>query len=345
MQKRTKKILRILTWLILSMSFLLGFFYYEVGYRPLIKVGSNRVKVPVGSDILQLANQLAAQHLIHHVSAFILFAEFHNLAKNLHYGEYAISPGMTPCQLLSNIQRGRGLFRHNMTFIEGRTFQDMLNRLALDPDLRHTLTGKTPEQIMTLLGHAGENPEGRFFPDTYAFIWGNSDAEVLQRAYRKMTQFLAVQWPLRVTTLPYKTSYEALIVASLVERETALPVERPMIAAVILHRLQQNMRLQVDPTILYGLGKSYNAPIMKQDLKKDTPYNTYLHEGLPPTPISMPGGASILAALHPALNTTALYYVSKGDGSHQFSDTYPQHLQAVAAYQKKLASMVGVKHD
>ena len=205
--------------------------------------------------------------------------------------------------------------------------------LLANDALQHVATSQTDQEMMTSLGHPGESSEGRFFPDTYVYTWGNKDTVILLQAYQRMTALLDQEWPQRETDLPYKTPDQALVVASLVESEAVLPAERPIIAGVIVRRLQQNMNLQVDPTVTYGVGKPYGSVITLEDLRNDNPYNTYLHKGLPPTPINMPSAASIYAALHPTAGN-ALYYVAQGDGGHHFSATYPEHLQAVQKYRQ-----------
>jgi len=187
-------------------------------------------------------------------------------------------------------------------------------------------------KIMELIGYPGQHPEGRFFPDTYRFPKGTSDIDFLKRAYQVMQKHLEREWSQRDTGLPLKNSYEALILASIVEKETGAEFERPLIAAVFIQRLHKRMRLQTDPTVIYGLGESFDGDIRFRDLRQDTPYNTYLHAGLPPTPIALPGLDAIRAALHPA-PTKALYFVSRGDGTHQFSETLEDHNAAVARYQ------------
>ena len=187
---------------------------------------------------------------------------------------------------------------------------------------------------MHLIGHPDEHPEGMFFPDTYRFPKGTSDVDFLHRAYQVMQQHLKREWEQRDEDLPLKSSYEALILASIIEKETGVGFERPLIGGVFTERLRRKMRLQTDPTIIYGLGENFDGDIRFRDLKKDTPYNTYLHSGLTPTPIALPGLDSIRAALHPA-KTKALYFVSKGDGTHHFSETLEEHNAAVRRYQLK----------
>ena len=210
----------------------------------------------------------------------------------------------------------------------------MMQELHHHPVIRHTLEGKSNTEIMTALGYPDQHPEGLFFPDTYAFPKGTSDIEFLQRAYKMMQTQLQKEWDNRAPDLPITSSYEALILASIIEKETGAAHERPLIASVFTQRLRKKMRLQTDPTVIYGLGESFDGNIRYRDLKKDTPYNTYLRRGLTPTPIALPGLDAIRAAVHPA-DSEALYFVSKGDGTHYFSNTLEEHNKAVSKYQLK----------
>jgi UPF0755 protein len=220
-----------------------------------------------------------------------------------------------------------------ITFIEGWTFKQMRQALNADNDVKHDTLGLSDREIAEKLGLGVSEPEGMFFPDTYYFSIGMSDLDILKRANRVMETKLTEYWAQRDPGLPYQTPYDALIMASIVEKETGQGKERPLIAGVFLNRLRIGMRLQTDPTVIYGMGDHYDGNIRKQDLLTDTPYNTYTRVGLPPTPIAMPGAASILAVLHPA-KSKALYFVSRGDGTHQFSDTLEEHNRAVWRYQK-----------
>jgi UPF0755 protein len=216
--------------------------------------------------------------------------------------------------------------------IEGQTFKEMLALIRTNDNLVHILDGAGAQEIMTRLGHAGENPEGRFLPDTYHFPQGTTDLSFLQRAYNAMEHCLAEQWAKRDAGLPLNSPYEAVTLASIVEKETGLAEERPRIAGVFIRRLQKGMRLQTDPTVIYGLGKRFDGDLRASDLRADTPYNTYTRDGLPPSPIAMPGIASIRAVLHPAKGD-ALYFVAKGNGSHYFSRTLKEHEDAVQKFQ------------
>jgi len=327
-----------LFYLVVALIFIpvcLFFIWHRVMYKPLLTRGEvTSIKVYPGSTIHDIANGLNQRGLMTHPRFFVFDARLSGFARQLRFGEYRITPGMSASQLLSNIVSGKGLVKYNVTFIEGWTFQDIKNLLEQNNNIRHLLKNKTNKEIMRMFGHPGQHPEGRIFPDTYMYVWGNTDLEILQKAYQRMQSFLSEQWENRADNLPYKNAYQALIVASLIEKETSLPVERPIIASVILRRLKKRMRLQVDPTVLYGLKKSYASVISKRDLRSNTAYNTYKIYGLPPTPIDMPSAASIIAALHPA-HTNYLYYVSRGDGSHEFSVNYKQHLSAVHRFRKQ----------
>ena len=284
-----------------------------------------------GSNIKSIAEDLTRRNIIDDPWLFILLAKLEDVETRVRAGEYLIEPGQTPQDLLTTFTEGKSI-QYSLTIIEGWTFRQMLDAIAADPIIRHSLEGKTDDEIMTLIGQPGQHPEGMFFPDTYRFPKGTTDVEFLRRAYSLMQEHLEREWMKREPNLPLNSSYEALILASIVEKETGAAFERPLIAGVFTERLRRNMRLQTDPTIIYGLGESFDGDIRFRDLKKDTPYNTYLHAGLTPTPIALPGLDSIRAVLHPA-KTDALYFVSKGDGTHQFSATLEEHNAAVQRYQ------------
>jgi UPF0755 protein len=239
--------------------------------------------------------------------------------------------GMTHYELFQMITDGITTQR-GITFIEGWTFQQMRDALNRNDDVRHLSMPMTDEEILRRIGASETVAEGLFFPDSYFFDSGMSDLDILKRAYDTMKIKLAKAWETRDAGLPYRTPYEALTMASIVEKETGKAEERPMIASVFLNRLRIGMRLQTDPTVIYGLGASFDGNLRKRDLLQDTPYNTYTRSGLPPTPIAMPGMAAIEAALHPAASR-AFYFVGKGDGSHVFSATLTEHNRAVARYQ------------
>lgn len=284
-----------------------------------------------GMSVRAVAEDLQARGYLSQPLYFRALAQERQLAEKLKSGEYVIERGMTPLALLDRFAAGRTV-EYSITLVEGWSFAQVRAALEQHPVLINTFKGQDEAAIMQRLGHPGEYPEGRFFPDTYHIRRGSSDAEVLARAYERMDKLLLVSWSRRAADLPYQIPYEALIMASLIEKETAVAGERPLIAAVFLHRLRLGMKLQTDPTVIYGMGAAYDGNLRKRDLETDTPYNTYTHLGLPPTPIAMPGRDAIEAALHPA-DTAALYFVSRGDGSHQFSNTIEEHNRAVARYQ------------
>ncbi len=248
----------------------------------------------------------------------------------LHVGEYALEPGMSPSTLLDRISEGQ-VVQHMFTIVDGWTFAQLRNSLAHTPGLQHVSAQLSSADIALRLGISGGHPEGWFLPQTYAFVLGESDFDILVRSHQAMQQMLARLWAQRATGLPITRSYQALILASMVEKETAKPAERPEIAGVFERRLSIGMRLQSDPTVIYGLGSAYHGDITFKDLAADTPYNTYTRAGLPPTPIALPGEPAIQAVLHPATGK-ALYFVADGQGGHVFSDTLAEHNLAVQRY-------------
>lgn len=255
-----------------------------------------------------------------------------NLAgQTLHSGEYRLTPGMRAGDLVGLWQRGE-VVQHTFTLVEGWNFRQVRAALAGQEKLEQTLAGLTDQQVMERLGHPDLHPEGRFFPDTYAFTRGLSDIELLRRAFVRLETVLNEEWEKRSEGLPYKDAYEALIMASIIEKETGVPYERGQISGVFIRRLEKGMLLQTDPTVIYGLGEDYAGRITRTHLRTPTPYNTYTTAGLPPTPIAMVGREAIHAALHPE-EGTSLFFVARGDGSHQFSDTLEQHNRAVREYQ------------
>jgi len=286
-----------------------------------------------GSNFIQVVNDLSRQGIVDEPRWLRWYARLSGQASRIEAGEYLFEPGLTPRQLVGELVQGR-VRQYSLTLIEGWNFRQLKAALASHPALRHTLTGLDDATIMARIGHPGEHPEGRFLPDTYYFPKGTRDTDFLARAYDAMSRVLAEEWAARAPDLPLKTPYEALILASIVEKETGLASERPAIAGVFIRRLRRGMRLQTDPTVIYGMGKAYRGNIRKRDLLKDTPYNTYRRAGLPPTPIAMPGRQAIHATLHPD-DSDNLYFVARGDGSHQFSATLEEHNRAVIKYQLK----------
>ena len=284
-----------------------------------------------GSNIKTIAQNLSLQKIIDDPWLFILLAKLKGVETRVRAGEYLLEVGQTPDDLLDTFTKGSSI-QYSFTIIEGWSFRQLLDAIAQDEIIEHKLQDKTDQEIMASIGYPEQHPEGMFFPDTYRFPKGTTDIDFLRRAYEVMQQHLEREWNQRDDGLPLKSSYEALILASIIEKETGVGFERPLIGGVFTQRLKRNMRLQTDPTIIYGLGENFDGNIRFRDLKKDTPYNTYLHAGLTPTPIALPGLEAIRAALHPA-QTNALYFVSKGDGTHHFSETLEEHNKAVNLYQ------------
>ncbi|GAB4357594.1 MAG: endolytic transglycosylase MltG [Gammaproteobacteria bacterium] len=308
---------------------------YKVFVATPLNIGPEGVVVDVipGMSLRGLAESLSERGIISHPSYFVLLGRLGGMAEKIRAGEYQIDEGSTPDDLLKRLVSGE-VIQHQLTVVEGWTFQQMLEALWTHDAIRQTLQGRDGLQIMAELGKPGLHPEGQFAPDTYQFPRGTSDLEFLRRAHKTMQAWLETEWPKRADNLPYETPYDALIMASIIEKETALGSEREKIAGVFVRRLQRGMRLQTDPTVIYGMGENFDGNIRRADLRRDTPYNTYTRHGLPPTPIALPSLASIHAALHPA-SGKALYFVAKGDGSHHFSATLDEHLDAVRKYQLK----------
>jgi UPF0755 protein len=290
-------------------------------------------EIAPGSSMRLVANKLHEQGVINKPRYLAWHARNRKLAEKIRAGEYLIPPGVTVDEMLDQFVRG-DVIQYSLTLVEGWNFRDFRQALAQSPHIKQTLADLSDAGVMRQLGKPDEHPEGRFFPDTYVFPRNTTDVDILQQAYQAMAQHLQAEWEQRSPGLPLETPYEALILASIIEKETGLASERPMIGGVFIRRLQKGMRLQTDPTVIYGMGEKYDGNIRRRDLQQDTPYNTYTRHGLTPTPIAMPGLASIRAALQPA-EGTALYFVGKGDGSHHFSDTLDEHNRAVIRYQLK----------
>jgi UPF0755 protein len=247
-------------------------------------------------------------------------------------GSYELKPGATPLNLINQLARGE-FAQEALTIIEGWTFKQMRQAIAEHQALKHDTVTLSEQELLAKIAPGYKNAEGLFFPDTYLFAKGSSDLQIYKQAHALLMKRLNDAWGRRDPSLPYKTSYEALIMASIVEKETGQKAERDMAAGVFVNRLKLGMLLQTDPTVIYGMGDQYQGNIRKRDLQTETPYNTYLRVGLPPTPIALPGAASLAAALNPA-KTDALYFVSRGDGSSQFSSNLTDHNQAVNKYQR-----------
>ena len=327
---------RIKNWIVFSMMVALGLIawlaYYAIS--PLkLQPNSQEVTIQPKSGLRSIANQLVKQGVLNEPWRFILIAKLLNKQSYLQAGNYTLNKNVSPYQLLLSLNHGKTT-QGSITFIEGRTFAQMHEKIIKNDAIKQTITGLSESEMMKLMGSDYSVAEGLFFPDTFYFDRNTADTVILKRSYDAMRSKLAKAWEGRDTNLPYKNSYQALIMASIIEKETGKVSERPMIAGVFINRLRIGMRLQTDPTVIYGMGARYDGNIRKKDLIADTPYNTYTRDGLPPTPIAMPGIAAIDAALHPE-KTKALYFVGKGDGSHVFSNNLVEHNLAVVRYQLK----------
>lgn len=287
--------------------------------------------IEAGSRFRAVTHQLVQQGVIKDSVSFEILARGLGVASNVKAGIYEVKSGITPLDLLDMITSG-STTQASITFIEGWTFAQMREELNASDKVKHMTMSETDEQILKNIGATEVMPEGLFFPDTYFFTPNTSDRDILKRSYIAMQGKIKAAWVMKSKDLPYRTPYEALIMASIVEKETGRASERPQIAGVFINRMKIGMRLQTDPTVIYGLGARFDGNLHKQDLLNDTPYNTYTRSGLPPSPIAMPGLGAINAALHPA-QTKALYFVGKGDGSHAFSASLNEHNNAVIKYQ------------
>ncbi len=291
------------------------------------------LNVPAGSTPNGLLLQLEQQGALRGAFWLRLTWRLQGYVQPLHTGEYQLEPGMTVAQLLEKWRTG-DILQHRVTLVEGWNFQQVRAALARQEKLEQTLGEASNSDIMRELGQANVHPEGRFFPDTYNFVRGQSDLDILRQANQRLQQVLAEEWAERADDLPYKNSDEALIMASIIEKETGVAHEREEISGVFNRRLKIGMLLQTDPTVIYGMGDNYTGKITRADLRRPTPYNTYVIAGLPPTPIAMVGREAIYAALHPKAGKS-LYFVARGDGSHVFSNTLAEHNKAVREYQIK----------
>jgi UPF0755 protein len=299
-----------------------------------VPAGGLVVELKPGMGVAGLARELRRQPgLLRSASYLQAYARLNRLALRLKAGEYALAPGMTPRTLLEQIVAGR-VIQYSLTVVEGWTFRQLRRALAEHPKIRQTLGDASDADIMARLGRPGEPPEGWFLPDTYHFPTGFTDEMFLRRAMAAMDRQLREAWSHRSPDSPLTYPYQALILASIVERETALPAERPEVAGVFARRLRRGMLLQTDPTVIYGLGEAFDGNLRRTDLTRDNPYNTYTRKGLPPTPIALPSAGALAAAVDPAPGD-ALYFVATGQGGHVFSATLDEHNQAVRRHQLK----------
>ncbi|WP_299592532.1 endolytic transglycosylase MltG [uncultured Microbulbifer sp.] len=299
-----------------------------------LPVDGLRMDVETGSNLSRILARLESEGVVRSPRWVRLYARFKDQS-SIHPGEYMIPAGSNAMDLVGRLNRG-DVTRYRVTLVEGWTFKQALSQIRNSKKIRQTPAGDSIETAAKALGIEG-NPEGRIFPDTYVYRSGASDLDLLRQAHDRMDRILAQEWEKRDENLPYKDAYEALIMASIVEKETGVPWERDEIAGVFVRRLGRGMRLQTDPTVIYGLGDNYDGNLRRADLRNATPYNTYVIGGMPPTPIALPGREAIHAALHPK-DGNSLYFVAKGDGSHHFSSTLNEHNRAVREYQLKRRS-------
>ena len=320
--------------LILLAAWAAGVFYlqYQKALNaPLVAEGDGIITVKRGDTLASLNRELVQRGVIHSDWVLPVYARLNPQAANIKAGDYRIDASASLPSLMNDITNGKVVV-YNITVVEGKTFKDLRASLVQTAGIEHTLNDKTDAQIATLLGIDG-SPEGWFMPETYQFHRGSSDLELLKRMYGEMQRTLEQEGPNRADGLPLANPYQALTLASIIEKETGVASERPQIAGVFVRRLQKDMLLQTDPSVIYGAA-DYHGDLTRKHLQTDTPYNTYINKGLPPTPIALPGKASIQAALHPA-DGDSLYFVADGKGGHTFSATYEEHQQAVARYLKQ----------
>ena len=318
--------------LIVCIPFVVWMLYFLIS--PLhINKADTAIEIEPGSSLRSIAFQLVDDKVLNEPWRFIILAKILGQSRKLRPGNYNLNPNITPYQLLLSFVEGRAT-EGSITFIEGQDLQSMLDKVKANDAIKKTMKPYDTKAIALALGISIDSVEGQLFPDTYYFSRNTPDIEILRRAYKAMQKKLNYEWERRAQDVPYKNSYEALIMASIIEKETGKSIEAGQIAGVFLHRLKIGMKLQSDPTVIYGLGKKFNGDLTKKDLMTDTPFNTYTREGLPPSPITMPSLVSIRAALHPT-KTDALYFVGKGDGTHYFSASLSEHNEAVKRYQLK----------
>lgn len=324
---------KILFSLVLFAAIAAGYVAYWAK-QPIIESGpAMPFTVTPGSGLATTANQIAASGIALQPTLFVLLVRVQGKENRLKAGSYELKPGTTPLRLIDQLIRGE-FAQESLVIIEGWTFKQMREAMASHPALKHD-TAKLPErELLQRVAPGYDKPEGLFFPDTYLFAKGSSDWQIYKQAHAALIKRLTAAWDKRDSSLPYQNPYQALIMASIVEKETGQKSERGLIAGVFVNRLRQGMLLQTDPTVIYGMGERYQGKIHKRDLETDTPYNTYTRPGLPPTPIALPGIAALQAAMQPS-QTDALYFVSRNDGTSQFSNNLADHNRAVNKYQRE----------
>ncbi len=318
--------------LLIGILVVAGFGYWA--RQPIGTLDGARIpfEIKAGSSVRSSVRQIAGAGVPVNPALLGLLARVTGNAARLKAGNYELKPGTTPLELIEQLVRGE-VAQESLAIIEGWTFRQMREAIAADTSLRHDSAKLSDRELLQQVAPGYPALEGLFFPDTYMFAKGTSDLEIYKRAHALLLKHLNEEWSRRAPGLPYKTPYDALIMASIIEKETGQSADRGRIAAVFINRLRLGMLLQTDPTVIYGMGLNYHGNIRKRDLGADTPYNTYLHPGLPPTPIALPGGESLAAALNPA-KTDALYFVSRGNGTTEFSNNLSDHNRAVNKYQR-----------
>lgn len=328
-----RRYLLILGAVFLLLSLWIGVTGWRALHTPLILVAKqSEFRVLPGRTARQVATRLHGLHILQYPGWWLLYARLTGRASHIQSGDYALRQGMNSLQLLDEMVQGQTV-QYNITLIDGWTFAQVMQAIKADPHVDHTLKATDLPGVMAAIGGPkGMSPEGWFYPNTYFFSNGATDISILSRAYHFMRSKLEHAWSARAVGLPLKTPYDALILASIVEKESASAKERPLIASVFINRLRQGMRLQSDPTVIYALGSDYHGHLTFKALRNNSPYNTYVHSGLPPTPISLPSLAAINAVLHPS-DTQYLYFVATGKGTHVFSVTYAEQQRAVMKYQ------------
>lgn len=326
-------LLRLVLLTVISAALGLAFVFYAVRQyldSPIALAQPMIVMIESGRTLTQITNRLEEQDVLVWPRVLVLWARWQGIDRSLRSGEYELTPGLTPVSLLSLLMSGRNV-QYPVTLVEGWTARQALEHLWSQDAVSVTLRDKTDEELLAVLQSPFPALEGIFFPDTYFYTRGTTDQAILQRAHAQLISVLDNEWQRREQGLPYDTPWQALTMASIIEKESGYQAEKGDIAGVFVRRLQQGMRLQSDPTIIYGMGERYTGVIRRSDIDTTTPWNTYRINGLPPTPIALSGRDSIVASLNPAPGT-ALYFVSRGDGSHQFSDTLQEHNAAVRRF-------------
>lgn len=334
-----RKLLVLLETGVVLAGLLLGLAYWQQNtalHQPLNLTQEQLLDVPAGSSPTGVLNRLQTEGVIKDAFWLRLYWRFNLSEQSLHSGEYRMTPGMDAKSLLTLWQKG-DVVQYSLTLVEGWNFRQVRSALGKQAKLEQTLANLSDSELMAKLGHPDVFPEGRFFPDTYRYVRGMTDVELLKQAYNRLDEVLKEEWDKRASEVPYSNPYQALIMASLVEKETGVPQERGQIAGVFVRRLEKGMLLQTDPTVIYGLGERYTGKLTRAFLKEATPYNTYVISGLPPTPISMVGREAIHAAMNPVAGSS-LYFVARGDGSHVFSSDLDAHNAAVKEFQLKRRS-------